>query len=85
MVTHFRISLVARSRVGVEVAQVKRSRSQAKTGNTKSQRKANGALTLLVNLGMGVPARKADTFGYPFQLTHMYVYIHIYIYIYIYI
>ena len=32
-------------------------------------RKADGKLTLLVNLG-GVLARKAKAFGYPFQLTH---------------
>ena len=52
----------------------------AKMGSTKSWRKADvklteswwkadGKLTPLVNLG-GVLARKADAFGYPFQLTH---------------
>ena len=32
-------------------------------------RTADGKLALSVNLG-GVPARNADAFGYPFQLTH---------------
>ena len=35
---------------------------------TESWRKADGKLTLLVSLE--VLARKADAFGYPFQLTH---------------
>ena len=43
--------------------------SGPETGKRKRvTRKADGKLTLLVNLG--VWARKADALGYPFQLTH---------------
>ena len=44
--------------------------SGPETGKRKRvTRKADGKLTLLVNLGE-VLARKADAVGYPFQLTH---------------
>ena len=45
--------------------------SGPKTGKRKLvTRKADGKLTFFVNLGR-VLARKADAFGYPFQLTQL--------------